>query len=125
MGSEQIRGCARMIRWCVGNERNDIDIRRSAAQDGRDLGDVRTAMAVIGEQEDDVSALPLLICVRQRATDAIADVDWLAPARFAGRPFVLRIGIDGAAQARTLRRRGKQVGSCAAGQRAHDERNAT
>lgn len=114
-----------MIRWRVGNERNDIDIRRSAAQDGRDLGNVRTAVGVIGEKEDDVSALPLPRCVRKRAKDGIADDDWLAAVPFVGKPFFLRIGIGGAAQARSLRRRGKQVGSCAGGQRAHDERNAT
>lgn len=114
-----------MIRRCVGYERDDIDIRRSAAQDGRDLGDVRTAMAVIGEQEDDVSALPLLICVRQRATDAIADDDWPTPARFIGKSCILRLGIGSAAQAPKLRRRRKQVRSCAGGQRARSERNAT
>ncbi|VUX45329.1 hypothetical protein DF3PA_110063 [Candidatus Defluviicoccus seviourii] len=125
IGSEQICGRPRMIRRCVRYERDDIDIRRSAAQDGRDLGDVRAATAVIGEQENDVSALALLSGVWQRTTDAIADDDWPAPARFIGKPSDPRIAIDSAAQAPKLRPRRKQVRSCAGGQRARSERNAT
>lgn len=114
-----------MIRRRVGYERDDIDIRRSAAQDGRDLGDVRAAMAVIGEQENDFSALALQSGGWQRTTDAIADDDWPAPARFIGKPSDPRIDIDSAAQARKLRYWRKQVLSCADGQRARSERNAT
>jgi hypothetical protein len=125
IGGEQICGRPRMIRRRVGYERDDIDIRRSTAQDGRDLGDVRAAMAVIGEQENDVSALALLSGVWQRATGANADNDWPAPARFIGKSYILRIGIGSAAQAPKLRHQRKQVRSCAVGQRAHSERNAT